>query len=220
MKCWFAWEVNIGVTFALTTLVFSLMPPTTQWVLRLHLAQAGIHCPRSMERMHRSEPTWAPTAWQVRPPLTLHVVREATPTWGSTIPPPRPAHTTNWLWVGSWKTGLRTAQFPWHRACGLPLPTQVHMRPSSQMFPTPLTRTVADQPHKFLPEPFPWVTTFHNHHENKALAMFGVGVKIHPTHGIYKESSQRPLSNLKNKLSFKAVIKANDPSWTLSFCSR
>lgn len=76
----------------------------------------------------------------------------------------------------------------------------------------PLTDTKTGQPDKFPPGQLPWVTTFCHLHENKALAMFWIGVKTHPTHGVYSKSSQRPLSNFKNKLSFKRVIKANDPS--------
>ena len=121
-------------------------------------------------------------------------------------------------WVGNGKKGHGSAPFPRHRSSWTPYSAQTHVRPSSH---NPLSSPSWGQCQPAWQISVWTISLGHrvpHCHKNKALAMFWVGVKTHPTYVIYKESSWKPLSNLKNKLSFKVVLKANDPSWTLSFC--
>jgi hypothetical protein len=107
------------------------------------------------------------------------------------------------------KDGHGTAQYLW--STWSPLPTQVQIKsklsePTHTPF-SPQTQCLTNFYLSHFPGwPHSWPPG------EQSLGMFCIGVKTHPPHGIYNENSLKPLSSFKNKLLFKTVIKANDPS--------
>lgn len=121
MTCWIALEISLFVAFALTILALFLIPPAIQQVILLHLTQGGIHLPTRSRRRYGFS-IYHPAGWLSHWP----------PTWSVKLPPCQIKHHLPLVQLIPQTAGTKCWELPSLHGTGgpgLPLPTQVHMRP-------------------------------------------------------------------------------------------